>query len=540
MLGIKFDNLRGDLFGGLTAGVVALPLALAFGEASGAGPIAGLYGAIIVGFFAALFGGTGSQISGPTGPMIVVFAGVFGALSGNPGLVFATVVLAGVIQVGFGIFKLGQYIKLVPYPVVSGFMTGIGCIIIALQASRLFGHEPEGSGTIPALTAIPGAVLDPNWVALGLGLLTLFIVFTWPGKLAKIVPPPLAALVIGTLLSTIIVGAPLLGDIPTGLPSFIVPEFRAETIFVVLEAAFVLALLGSLDSLLTSLVADNMTRTKHNSNQELIGQGVGNVFAGFFGGIPGAGATMRTVVNIRTGGLTKISGMIHSALLFAVVVSLGPLAAQIPHAVLAGILVKVGYDIVDLAYLKRAHKGPRWDLLLMVLVLILTVFVDLITAVIAGVVLASLAFVKQMADLQLESIQDLENAPGQLVPSDEKEILKDVTDSVTLFDFSGPLSFGAAADLGHHVRLKAKDTSALVIDFLKVPFLDVSAARAVGTICQDAAEAKKRVFISGVNSKVKEVLMGLQGDSLLPEMFYESRIDALKATRDFVLAEQKN
>ena len=178
MLGIKFDNLRGDLFGGLTAGVVALPLALAFGEASGAGPIAGLYGAIIVGFFAALFGGTGSQISGPTGPMIVVFAGVFGALSGNPGLVFATVVLAGVIQVAFGIFKLGQYIKLVPYPVVSGFMTGIGCIIIALQASRLFGHEPEGSGTIPALTAIPGAVLDPNWVALGLGLLTLIIVFT--------------------------------------------------------------------------------------------------------------------------------------------------------------------------------------------------------------------------------------------------------------------------------------------------------------------------------------------------------------------------
>ena len=540
MLGIKFDNLRGDLFGGLTAGVVALPLALAFGEASGAGPIAGLYGAIIVGFFATLFGGTGSQISGPTGPMIVVFAGVFGALSGNPGLVFATVVLAGVIQVAFGIFKLGQYIKLVPYPVVSGFMTGIGCIIIALQASRLFGHEPEGSGTIPALTAIPGAVLDPNWVALGLGLLTLIIVFTWPAKMAKIVPPPLAALVIGTLLSTIIAGAPLLGDIPTGLPSFVIPEFRADTIVIVFEAAFVLALLGSLDSLLTSLVADNMTRTKHNSNQELIGQGIGNVFAGFFGGIPGAGATMRTVVNIRTGGLTKISGMIHSALLFAVVVSLGPLAAQIPHAVLAGILVKVGYDIVDLAYLKRAHKGPRWDLLLMVLVLTLTVFVDLITAVIAGVVLASLAFVKQMADLQLESIKNLEEGIDQLVPSEEEEILKDVADSVTLFDFNGPLSFGAAADLGHHVRLKAKGSSALVIDFLQVPLLDVSAARAVATICQDATEAKKRIFISGMNSKVKQVLIALQEDSVLPEMFYENRKDALEATRKFILAAQKN
>ena len=224
MLGLRLDNLRGDLFGGLTAGVVALPLALAFGEASGAGPIAGLYGAIIVGFFAALFGGTGSQISGPTGPMIVVFAGVFSALSGNPSLVFATVVLAGLIQVAFGVLKLGQYIKLVPYPVVSGFMSGIGCIIIALQTSRLFGHEPLGSGTIPALTAIPSAVLDPNWVALGLGLLTLFIVFNWPTKLAKIVPPPLAALIIGTVLSLFISGAPILGDIPTGLPSFVFPE----------------------------------------------------------------------------------------------------------------------------------------------------------------------------------------------------------------------------------------------------------------------------------------------------------------------------
>ena len=331
-----------------------------------------------------------------------------------------------------------------------------------------------------------------------------------------------------------------MGDIPTGLPSFVIPEFRADTIVIVFEAAFVLAILGSLDSLLTSLVADNMTRTKHNSNQELIGQGIGNVFAGFFGGIPGAGATMRTVVNIRTGGLTKISGMIHSTLLFAVVVSLGPLAAQIPHAVLAGILVKVGYDIVDLAYLKRAHKGPRWDLLLMVLVLTLTVFVDLITAVIAGVVLASLAFVKQLADLQLESIKNLEEGIDQLVPSEEEEILKDVADSVTLFDFNGPLSFGAAADLGHHVRLKAKGSSALVIDFLQVPLLDVSAARAVATICQDATEAKKRIFISGMNSKVKQVLIALQEDSVLPEMFYENRKDALEATRKFILATQKN
>ena len=256
MFGFNKDNLRGDLFGGLTAGIVALPLALAFGEASGAGPIAGLYGAIIVGFFASLFGGTNSQISGPTGPMIVVFAGVYGSLNGDASLVFATVVLAGVVQIAFGVLKFGQYIRLVPYPVVSGFMSGIGCIIIALQTSRLFGHEPEQSGTIPALTAIPAAVLDPIWAAVGLGLLTLIIVFKWPKRWGRFVPAPLAALLIGTVISLFVTGAPVLGDIPTGLPSFIMPSFSQDTFFIVLEAAVILALLGSIDSLLTSLVAD--------------------------------------------------------------------------------------------------------------------------------------------------------------------------------------------------------------------------------------------------------------------------------------------
>ncbi|MCY4263797.1 MAG: SulP family inorganic anion transporter, partial [Gammaproteobacteria bacterium] len=394
MFGFRMDNLKGDIYGGITAGVVALPLALAFGEASGAGPIAGLYGAIIVGFFAALFGGTGSQVTGPTGPMVVVFAGVYAALDGNPSLVFTTVVLAGAFQVAFGVLKLGQYIRLVPYPVISGFMSGIGCIIIALQTSRLFGHEPEGSGTIPALVEIPGAVMDPNFAALGIGVMTLIIVFNWPSSLGKWVPAPLAGLIIGTLTSLFFVGAPILGDIPTGLPSFIMPSLSQDALLVVVEAAFILALLGSIDSLLTSLVADNMTRTRHNSNQELIGQGVGNIAAGLFGGIASAGATMRTVINIRTGGLTKISGMLHSVLLLAIVVALAPLASIIPHTVLAAILIKTGWDIIDRAYILKAHRGPRWDLALMMLVLTLTVFVDLITAVLAGVVMASLAFVK--------------------------------------------------------------------------------------------------------------------------------------------------
>lgn len=537
---INTSNLRGDVMGGLTAGIVALPLALAFGEASGAGPIAGLYGAIIVGFFAALFGGTGSQISGPTGPMVVVFAGVFASLSGNPALVFAAVVLAGLLQIAFGIFKFGQFIRLVPYPVVSGFMSGIGVIIIALQAARLFGHEPEGSGTIPALTAVPGAVMNPNLVALAIGLMTLAIVFFWPKKVGKYLPAPLAALVVATIVSVIISGAPILGDVPTGLPSFIMPAFSQDSFFIVLEAAFLLALLGSIDSLLTSLVADNMTRTRHDSNKELIGQGIGNSIAGLFGGVPGAGATMRTVVNIRSGGQFKISGMMHGLVLLAVALVLAPVASLIPHAALAGILVKVGYDIIDWSYLKRAHKGPRWDLALMAVVLGLTVFVDLITAVAVGVVLAALAFIKQLSEVQLKNF----NVSSSDIPNPlERELLARGGDKITLFDFGGPLSFGAAADLGHHVRERADgETKILILDFSRVPFLDLSAAKAVETIVEDATDAGKSLYITGVNDAVLSVLKGLEVTKDLPgDHWFDRRQEALEhALKDIGVSSDVN
>lgn len=523
-----FSKIRGDLLGGVTAGVVALPLALAFGEASGAGPIAGLWGAIFVGFFAALFGGTGAQVSGPTGPMVVVFAGVFASLSGDANLVFTAVLLAGLLQILMGVFRLGEYIRLVPYPVVSGFMSGIGVIIIALQVSRLFGHEPEGGGTIPALSAIPGSIADPVLPALLVGAVALATVFLWPKNLGKYIPGALAALIIGTLVSLVVPGAPVLGDIPTGFPSLVVPAFSAETLMVVLEAAVILAVLGSIDSLLTSLVADNMTGTRHKSNMELVGQGVGNTIAGLFGAIPGAGATMRTVVNIRSGGETRLSGMIHALVLLGIVVSLAPLAAKIPHAVLAGILVKVGYDIVDWAYIRRAHKGPRWDLILMALVLGLTVFVDLITAVAVGVVLAALAFTKQIADIQIGALKD--NDQRAFAP-EERALLDAANGKIALFDFAGgPLSFGAAADLGHHVREKAKDgMAAIILDFSRVPTIDLSAARAVETIACDARKAGRSVYITGVNQKVSSVLAALDADHCLPAgSRLATRLDALR------------
>jgi SulP family sulfate permease len=505
MVKINLSNLRGDFTGGLTAGIVALPLALALGVASGLGPMAGLYGAIAVGFFAALFGGTPAQISGPTGPMVVVLAGLFASLSGDASLIFTAVILAGIFQIVFGVLGVGQYIRLVPYPVISGFMSGIGAIIIILQIGRLLGHEPPG-GTIGALTYLPTALADIDFATLALGLGTLVIAYKWPPQLGKYVPGALAALIIGTLVS-LALSVPILGDIPTGLPSLHLPVFDQSKALLILEAAFILAVLGAIDSLLTSLVADNMTRTRHDSNKELIGQGIGNTLAGLIGGIAGAGATMRTVVNIRSGGKYNISGMVHALVLLAIVLGLSPLAAQIPHAVLAGILVKVGLDIIDWSYLKRAHKGPRWDFGLMIMVLALTVFVDLITAVGVGVVFAALAYVKQIAQLQIE---ELKKIPETLNDPKENELLESLKGKVSIFSFGGPLSFGAAADLGHHVRERVKPGSKVtILDFSRVPLMDVSAAMAVDTVTSDALAAGRQLVICGANAEVNKVLEGV-------------------------------
>lgn len=530
-----FANVRGDITGGITAGVVALPLALALGVASGVGPMAGMYGAIAVGFFAALFGGTPSQISGPTGPMVVVLAGLFASLSGNVELIFTAVLLAGLFQIVFGFLGIGNYIRLVPYPVISGFMSGIGAIIIILQIGRLLGHEPPG-GTLGALGYIPTALADINFATLALGVGTLVIAYKWPPSLGKYVPGALAALIIGTVVSLFIANVPILGDIPTGLPSLHLPTFEQSTLLLVLEAAFILAILGSIDSLLTSLVADNMTRTRHDSSQELIGQGIGNTVAGLIGGIAGAGATMRTVVNIRSGGKERLSGMIHSLVLLAVVLGLSPLASAIPHAVLAGILVKVGLDIVDWTYIKRAHTGPRWDFVLMLLVLGLTVFVDLITAVGVGVVLAALAYVRQIAQLQIE---ELKKIPETLNDPAENALLEKAKGKVSIFSFGGPLSFGAAADLGHHVREWVKPGSrVLILDFSRVPTMDVSASMAVETVTTDAKGSGRQLIVCGASEKIQEVLQNVNASSA-EILTYPTLLEALESAVSIIEDSEK-
>ncbi|MDG6099832.1 SulP family inorganic anion transporter [Alteromonas sp. ZYF713] len=520
-----FANVRGDITGGITAGVVALPLALALGVASGVGPMAGMYGAIAVGFFAALFGGTPSQISGPTGPMVVVLAGLFASLSGDVELIFTAVLLAGLFQILFGFLGIGNYIRLVPYPVISGFMSGIGAIIIILQIGRLLGHEPPG-GTLGALGYIPTALADINFATLALGIGTLVVAYKWPPSLGKYVPGALAALIIGTIVSLFITNVPILGDIPTGLPSLHLPTFESSTLLLVLEAAFILAILGAIDSLLTSLVADNMTRTRHDSSKELIGQGIGNTVAGLIGGIAGAGATMRTVVNIRSGGKERLSGMVHALVLLAVVLGLSPLASAIPHAVLAGILVKVGLDIVDWSYLRRAHSGPRWDFALMLLVLGLTVFVDLITAVGVGVVLAALAYVRQIAQLQIE---ELKKIPDTLNDPKENALLEKAKGKISIFSFGGPLSFGAAADLGHHVREWVKPGSrVLILDFSRVPTMDVSASMAVETVTSDAKKSGRQLMVCGASEKIREVLDNVNASSA-EILTYPTLLEALES-----------
>lgn len=511
---LRFNNIQGDIYGGVTAAVVALPLALAFGVASGAGAIAGLYGAIIVGFFAAVFGGTSSQVSGPTGPMTVVMTAVItDYISRFPesgmALAFTVVILGGLLQIVMGILKLGRFISFVPFPVLSGFMSGIGVIIIILQLAPLVGHETTKEGIFAAFQNLPAVFSNPQMDATILGVITLLIVYLWPAKLSKLFPSALLALIVGTLLYVFFFqggNAKILGNIPTGIPALQMPAFNSSILVDMLKSATVLALLGAIDSLLTSLVADNKTRTHHDSDRELIGQGIGNAVAGFFGGLPGAGATMRTVVNIRAGGLTPISGSLHSIILLAIVLGAGALAENIPHAVLAGILIKVGMDIIDWGFLKRITTAPRIDVIIMLGVLLMTVFVDLITAVAAGVIVSSFVLVQRLSNLQLSKVKTitLGEVPEWLT-SEESKLFESVKEHVAMVSLSGPMAFGSSRGM---VRMiddldVYKD---LVIDMRDVDFLDITSVQAMGDMIDHHVESGLGIYLVGMKESVVEVM----------------------------------
>lgn len=543
MIGSLTNNIRGDIYGGITAAIIALPLALAFGVSSGAGPIAGMYGAIFVGLFAALFGGTPSQISGPTGPMTVVMAATFTQYTSydpimGPALAFTVVMLGGVFQILFGVLKLGKYIALVPFPVVSGFMTGIGVIIIILQLPAFFGYATFSGGINASLKALPGFIQSPINQAMILGAISLIIATFLPNKINRIIPAPLLALICGTLIFLFLFPekiATTLGSIPTGFPSPQMPAFEVSLITNMIKSALVLAVLGSIDSLLTSLVADNLTRTHHDSDKELIGQGIGNTFAGIFGGLPGAGATMRTVVNINAGGNTKISGILHAAILLAIVLGAGAFAKDVPHAVLAGILIKVGLDIIDWDFLKHLKYVPRTSAFLMFTVLLITVFVDLITAVAVGVVSASIILVNRMSALQSKSIKII-TQPDDETPlsNEESEILKQASGRILLYHLSGPLSFGAAKDMVK--RLATYDKyDVLILDFTAVPLVDYTTSKSIHDMIGDANNTNKSVYLVGMTGQVVALLdrLGVL-KSVKQEHQVNSRLEALQSASKFI------
>ena len=540
--GLHFHNLRGDFFGGLTAAIVALPLALAFGVSVNPenGAIMGLYGAIFVGFFAALCGGTPSQISGPTGPMTVVMGTVFTALvTNNPengvAMAFTVVALGGLFQILFGILRLGKYITLMPYTVISGFMSGIGVIIIILELGPLLGY-PSSANVVASLQNLPTFLQNINWAALGIGGLTLAVVFGTPKQFKRLIPAPLLALVLCTILSVTLFSADDLariGEIPTGLPQFQMPRLNWTDLKTILGYSIILATLGAIDSLMTSLVADNITRTQHDPDRELIGQGIGNTVAGLFGGLPGAGATMRTVINVHSGGQTPLSGVIHALVLLLIVLQAAVLTEPIPHAVLAGILIKVGIDIIDWGFLKRAHKISLRGASLMYLVLFLTVFVDLITAVAVGVFLANLITVKNLTELQMEEVKTISESTADgdmrlLLPA-EKELLHRAGERVLLLHLGGPMSFGAAKGISRRMDI-VENYDVLILDLSDVPLLGVTASLALETMVKEACGKDRSVFlVQGSNHKVAKRLKSLDIHTLLPDHHRVlSRLEALK------------
>ncbi|MGB1291463.1 MAG: SulP family inorganic anion transporter, partial [Pseudoalteromonas sp.] len=360
----KHVNLKGDLFGGVTTAIISLPLALAFGVASGAGAEAGMWGAILVGLFAALFGGSTSLISEPTGPMTVIMTAILTTMLASypeQGLAmgFTVVMMAGAFQIMLGTLKLGKYITLMPYSVISGFMSGIGVILIILQLAPLLGHSSPGGGVIGTLSALPELITSLHFSELFLGICTLAILFYLPQKYRQYVPAQLVALVAVTLVSIIFFssdGIRRIGEIPSGLPSFIFPTFSADLFTEMVIDALVLGTLGCIDTLLTAVIGDSLTRTEHDSDKELRGQGIANMVAGLFGALPGAGATMGTVVNVQVGARSPLAGILRAFILMAVVFVAGSLTEPIPMAVLAGIAVYVGINILDWSFIQRAHK----------------------------------------------------------------------------------------------------------------------------------------------------------------------------------------
>lgn len=529
MMGYELKNLKGDLSGGFVAGIIALPLALAFGVQSGLGAEAGLYGAIAVGIFAALFGGTATQASGPTGPMTVVSAAIVvfateatGSLEAGMGIVLMCFLAGGLFQVGLGLLGIGKYIRYFPYPVVSGFMSGVGLIIVFLQLWPLLGSASPKS-TIQVFTRISEPLSAINWAAVALGVLTLAVNYSFP-RITKKVPSVLVALLVGTGVALALkLDVPMIGDIPSGFPPLRISEFLSvppEYYAFILQSGVTLALLGSIDSLLTSVIADNLTKDRHDSKRELIGQGIGNIVASVFGGIPGAGATKGTVVAINSGAKTRISGITHGLFQLAALLGAGALASYIPLSVLAGLLISVGVAIIDYKGIKHLLHVPRADAAVMIVVLIWTVFGNLIHAVAAGVVLASVLFMKQAGDLA-ESETTLAPIDPEPIWDDEASTPEEASPSIYIKHLYGPLFFGFSSGFRDMTESLPKEVDTLVVRMERVPYIDQSGLYALEDTILRLAQEGKKVVITGLQTQPADMLRRI---NLVPDLIPDDRV----------------
>lgn len=537
---INRSNLRGDILGGVTAAIVSLPLALTFGVASGVGPEAGLYGAIIIGLFAALFGGTPTLISEPTGPMTVIMAAVITTLiADNPdnglAMAFTVVMIAGLTQIIFGVMKLGKYITMMPYSVISGFMSGIGCILIVMQLAPALGSTAPSGGVVGTLSSLPAIISNISLIEFGMAIATITILYVTPKKLKNIVPPQLIALIMISLVSVLFfqnVDIRRIGEISVSLPSIVLPEFTPDQMRTMILDGIVLGMLGCIDSMLTSVIADNLTRSEHKSDKELIGQGIGNMVSGLFGGLPGAGATMGTVVNIQAGAKTALSGLVRVLILVVAVFGASGLISVIPIAVLAGIAVKVGIDILDWSFIKRAHKVSKQSSLIMYAVLLLTVFVDLVVAVGIGVFIANIITIQKLSESQAKNIMAISDVDGGLpLTIEQRQLLNQANGQILFFYLSGTMIFGVSKALSRELS-SMTEHKVIIIDLSDVSFLDDTIALAIENLIKDANQLEKHIImlVKKDGSKKKLQKMGFT-EILPPDAFVNNRTEALtKAT----------
>ncbi|PMM64993.1 sodium-independent anion transporter [Vibrio lentus] len=547
MFGSRFAdiNLKGDMFGGVTTAIISLPLALAFGVASGAGAEAGLWGAIMVGLFAAIFGGSSSLISEPTGPMTVIMTAVMTSMVAKypetgMAMTFTVVMMAGAFQILLGTLKLGKYVTLMPYSVISGFMSGIGVILIILQLSPLLGHAAPSGGVMGTLSALPDTLANLKISELFLGALTLGILFGFPAKYRKYVPAQLVALVAVTLLSVIIFDTDSIrriGEIPAGLPSLVIPTISPELFTTMVIDALVLGTLGCIDTLLTAVIGDSLTRKEHDSDKELRGQGIANMISGLFGALPGAGATMGTVTNIQVGARSPLSGVIRALVLALVVLVAGGLTEPIPMAVLAGIAMYVGFNILDWSFIQRAHKVSYAGMGVMYGVMLLTVFVDLIIAVGLGVFISNILIIERLSReqaRQVKSISDGDDEDDIPLTDSERQLLDTANGKVLFFYLSGPMIFSVSKAISRQ-HSSISDYEAMILDLTDVPMIDVTVGLALENAIKDALDAQCEVYLLCPNENTRQQLEKFHVIDLVPESnTYRFRYEALTAATSYV------